>query len=370
MYADGAVNRLVDYYFDYLNKSSEFDAYILAEKYQNTVNRKNQNHKGFIEYKCRPGRLRNYSIIVSIFLKLLFTKRPDIIHLHQLGIELIPLILYSKLFKVKLIITNHITSFEGEYRNKYYEYKVPYDIITKSLFIRKNNYLKHYKNVVFIGTSKESIEELKLKGFSFRNYEYIPNGVQAIEKVEKSYIDKVKTNIIWVGRYDVQKNLTLLLEVALKLKELNVNFSINVYGLLEKNLDDYDRKLYSGISDYVKLNGYSENLNEEIRKSDIGLFTSLFEAMSLAMLDMLNNGVPVVSTPVSGMREVLEEYNCGIVCNSFDPEEIAAALLKLILDRDVYLIKSANARNAIKNKFNIKDNIVKHIQLYKKLINY
>jgi glycosyltransferase involved in cell wall biosynthesis len=86
--------------------------------------------------------------------------------------------------------------------------------------------------------------------------------------------------------------------------------------------------------------------------------------MSLAMLESLSYGVPVVSTPVSGAKEVLTENKCGIVCNSFSADELAKSVISIIDNQSIFESMSMNAFSAVKNKFNIENMVNNHYNMY------
>ena len=367
LYANGALNRLVNNYLISISDNKEFEVKLLAEECKGFIYRTLKKNVIILNYYTRPGRLRNISICVNIFLRLLFSKPPDIIHLHQLGIEILPLLIYCKIFKSKLVITNHFSSFKGQYRGEYYEYLVQYDVITKLLFINSNNYLNQYKNVTFICLSKEIVKDLQDVGFPTLNYAHIPNGIE-ITNEESIKQNNGDISIIWVGRYDAAKNLNLLFRVASILKKKNIEFTINVFGVNEKELDSQDMTLYETVLDFVFLKGFSDDLLYEIRKSNLGLVTSLSEAMSISMLEMLSCGLPIITTPVSGMKEVIGENYCGKICNSNEAEEIAEEIMKLMGNKEEYEKMSSNAINTIKTKYTIENSINKHLELYRKLI--
>ena len=66
---------------------------------------------------------------------------------------------------------------------------------------------------------------------------------------------------------------------------------------------------------------------------DIKLITSLWEGVPTAVLEAMASGLPVVTTDVGGLREVVGDGERGFVVPSRDPAASAAAALRL-LDND------------------------------------
>lgn len=63
--------------------------------------------------------------------------------------------------------------------------------------------------------------------------------------------------------------------------------------------------------------------------ADAMVITSHFEGMSLAMLEGMAAGLPVITTDVGGAREALDEGDCGIIVPRGDHSAIAAQMLRL-----------------------------------------
>lgn len=79
-----------------------------------------------------------------------------------------------------------------------------------------------------------------------------------------------------------------------------------------------------------------------------GLPTVLLEAMAL--------GTPCVSTPVTGIPEVLRAGHTGIMVQESNPPQLAAALDRLLSSADLRVRLAAAARQLIENEFDIHRN--------------
>ena len=66
-------------------------------------------------------------------------------------------------------------------------------------------------------------------------------------------------------------------------------------------------------------------------RADLLLVTSDSEGQSIAVLEALSAGTPVVSTPVPGMRDLLGG-GAGVIVADFTPEALAAAVRELLAD--------------------------------------
>ena len=86
----------------------------------------------------------------------------------------------------------------------------------------------------------------------------------------------------------------------------------------------------------VRLLGHIQRVGDLLAASDLVLVTSRRESMANAMLEAMALGVPVVSTPVDGAREVLvpdeNEEPPGAVTTDFDVPSIVASVRPLVAD--------------------------------------
>ncbi len=80
--------------------------------------------------------------------------------------------------------------------------------------------------------------------------------------------------------------------------------------------------------------GYQINPYKYVARCDAFVCTSSAEGFSTAATEALIVNTPVITTPVSGMEELLGEDPCGVICG-FDEESIMQELEKWILEPDV-----------------------------------
>jgi glycosyltransferase involved in cell wall biosynthesis len=79
-----------------------------------------------------------------------------------------------------------------------------------------------------------------------------------------------------------------------------------------------------------------------------GLPTVLIEAMALE--------VPVISTDVTGIPELVEHERTGLLVPQHDPDAIAAAIERMLADRAVAAALAANARERVEREFDLRRN--------------
>lgn len=131
-----------------------------------------------------------------------------------------------------------------------------------------------------------------------------PNPNIKIERKEGEF------NILWVGKFDFRKQISLALKIISKLKDIpGIKFHIIGSGtdneiLMYKKLA-LDLKI-DGICKWYGLLPHSQ-VQEIMRKSDILLFTSIMEGTPHVVLEAINNRLPVVCFDTCGQAESVDE---------------------------------------------------------------
>jgi glycosyltransferase involved in cell wall biosynthesis len=84
-----------------------------------------------------------------------------------------------------------------------------------------------------------------------------------------------------------------------------------------------------GLGGAVELVGHTENVAARLGELDVFLFTSHREGLSVAILEAMASGLPVVATDVGGTREQVVEGENGFVRAAGDVEGLAEACARL-----------------------------------------
>jgi len=128
--------------------------------------------------------------------------------------------------------------------------------------------------------------------------------------------------IVTIGRLAPQKNLSLVLEIARSVRDHpELRFLIAGEGPLRDELADQVR----ADSSNVVLLGHYDDIASLLGAADLALLTSAWEARALAAQEALLSGVPLVSTRVGGIEELVD--GAAVL---FDPHEVGQAVVQLL----------------------------------------
>lgn len=138
-------------------------------------------------------------------------------------------------------------------------------------------------------------------------------------------------NIITVGRLHSEKNPNRLLQVAeLADKEgLDVKFHWLGNGpMLDEMMKIRDEKK---LTDKVEFYGFKENPYPYIAQADMMVLPSDAEGFGLVLCEAMTLGVPVISTPTAGPKEILGNDKYGLI-TEFSPQSILESIKRLVSD--------------------------------------
>lgn len=122
------------------------------------------------------------------------------------------------------------------------------------------------------------------------------------------------------------------------------------------------------LTDSVKFLGKQDGLVEILSSSDVFLIPSQSESFGLAALEAMSCGLPVVSSSVGGLPELVKHNESGFIAEIGDVERMAKYTLDLLTNDKKYEMFSQNARNRTLNKFDKSIVVPMYEQHYKNIL--
>jgi len=80
--------------------------------------------------------------------------------------------------------------------------------------------------------------------------------------------------------------------------------------------------------------------------------------------DTLAMGIPLVTSDIGGLRQIIEEHNCGVVVDETDPEDIREGVGRLIEDPDLRRTIAENGLRLARERFNWEAQAEKLLEKY------
>jgi glycosyltransferase involved in cell wall biosynthesis len=191
----------------------------------------------------------------------------------------------------------------------------------------------------------------------------IPNGIEP-EDVPEARPGDGRT-LAFLGRLDEPKDPLLLVEILARLR--NEGFRLRVIGDGPLRPAMVDRAATLGVSDRLDLLGTLPRPTalEALRDATVLLLPSRWEGLSLAVLEAMAMGVPVVASRVDGNEAVIEDGVSGFLVAERAPESYVRPVMELGADpvRRAHLVEAARRR--IEGHFAWSTTCPRYVALYK-----
>lgn len=163
-----------------------------------------------------------------------------------------------------------------------------------------------------------------------------------------------------VARLAEQKGQRYLLEAAALLPE--ARFAIAGDGELRDQLETRAREL--GVAGRVEFLGARDDVPDLLASFDVFAFPSLYEGLCLAVIEAQAAGVPVVATPVGGIRETVIQGETGLLVPPRDAEALAAGIRRLLDDREEASRLAGEAKRRVRECFSVERMVQRTLRLY------
>ena len=174
-----------------------------------------------------------------------------------------------------------------------------------------------------------------------------------------------KLECAFIGRVTRIKRPDRFLDVVTEIENrgLNIEFFIAGDGELLENC----RTRIAASDLPVKVLGWQSNIENVLSAADIVILTSDNEGTPLSLIQAGMAGLPVVTTRVGSVPEVVLDGVTGIIA-SLDIQEIADAVEKLAESAELRARMGAAAQDFTLSKFGVDRLVHDHELLYKKLL--
>lgn len=184
--------------------------------------------------------------------------------------------------------------------------------------------------------------------------------------------DSGRPVILFVARLIPKKGLEDLIRAAAILKGRGRSFEVVIIGSgpLRNAMEVLTAQL--GLEDYVAFRGAQpqESVSAAYRRASIFALPCVVtgegdrDGIPTAVLEAMASGVPVVSTPVSGIPELIDSSRDGVLVPPNDPSKLADALDSLIADPQLRDALAREARTKIEARFRVEHSSSQLLSLF------
>jgi glycosyltransferase involved in cell wall biosynthesis len=215
----------------------------------------------------------------------------------------------------------------------------------------------------FICVSQDSADLTAAEGVSSKRIGTIWNGID-IERFQPGRGSRGP--VVAVGRLSPEKDFATLIRAAAIASRRDPSFRLEIAGdgVCMPALRDLINQL--GLNDSgIRLLGPVQDIPGLLSRASAFALSSLTEGVSLAIMEAMASGLPVVATRVGGNPEVIADGVTGLLVPPSDPEALAAALLAVWQNPDERLRMGERGRSRAAEQFDVRRMIASYERLYR-----
>jgi glycosyltransferase involved in cell wall biosynthesis len=205
-------------------------------------------------------------------------------------------------------------------------------------------------------------------GAKNENIKVIYNGTEIINEYQEK--QKNNINILTVGRLAPFKNIDRIIRALKILNNEKQIFRLYIVGdgPEKKHLEDIVNKF--DLNDHVIFTGQlgKQQLSEVYKNSDIYIQASGYEGLPHTLLEAISYNLSIISTPIGGTNEILEDGKNGWVIDLHNgkypkEEHIVEKVLYILKNLEKNNLKKEAAKSLLRKKFNITENFNEYINV-------
>jgi glycosyltransferase involved in cell wall biosynthesis len=280
-----------------------------------------------------------------------------------------------RIFKKKYVVTIH--GFPKEPSRRGGILKSVFDLYGKIL---GSQLIKHAAKTVAVS---RSVAKECLSFVGQERIVIIPNAVNLsgftecsitkVDEVRKKYNLKGKKTLVCIGRLSENKGFQFVIQALPIIRKEISNAHLAIigkdegYGYLKTLRETADKNLVTHEVSFLRRVSDEEKI-ALLWLADVVVIPSIEEAFGIVALEALAAGAPIVASRIGGLEETLTGDKYSLLVRSSDVKEIAAAVTKILSDKNIALEARASRLSRIK-PFSLDEMTEKYIYVYNGISN-
>jgi len=285
--------------------------------------------------------------------------QPDIIHLNSSKAGILGAVAGKKMNVKKIIYTVHGFVFNE-----------PLPYFKRQIYLWAEKFSGKFKHKLICVSDFDRQTGIKNKIAAANKFITIYNGIDEIKYLEPQEAKKYlklpndKTIIGTIANLYPTKGLIYFIEAAKDLisKNKNLLFVIIGFGILKDTIEAKIRE--EKLQENFILTGKIENGAKYLKAFDIYVCSSVKEGFPFSILEAMNAGLPIISTRVGGIPEMITDQKDGLLIDYAKPEEISKAVDKLLQNKSLANQLASQAKSTVKEKFNLNKMVEETRKIY------
>ncbi len=291
--------------------------------------------------------------------RLFSIEKPDIVHMHGWGSDLVSGVIGARLAGVPRVINGEHGVLYFDRIRRIWAQKIIFLFVDYTLTV---SYTLKEAFVTRLGFGAKKIVPI-INGVDTNKFR--PNLQIVVEKRKELHFLPDSIIIGTVGRLVPVKNYSMMLSAAQEVirKKKNTKFIFIGDGPERSLLEQKSRQL--GIENDVFFLGMRNDIADLLNVLDIFVLTSLSEGLSNTILEAMACAKPVIATAVGDNLHLVDEGKTGYLIPSGDTQRLVSHIIDLMNDSNKLFTMGIAGRKRAEEKFSLAKMIREYETLYK-----
>jgi len=311
-----------------------------------------------------PGSKPVASLMFTLAaLPLIARLKPDLIHAHELISPATTAIAARKLFGIPVVATVHGSGLSSDV------------LRLKRRFLGKTRLRFLCREIAAFCVISAVIDgELAAEGVPVQKRIQIPNGVntERFAPLAPAQIIALRSRldlpadarvVVFVGRLVPEKRVDLLTGIWSSVRETVPRALLLIVGSGSEEVE-----LKQRAEDGILFLGSQADVTPYLQAADLFVLPSAAEGLSLALLEALACGLPVIATSVGGNPEVIHHLETGWLTPPDDPLALTEAIVTLLEDEKLQSRLRENARAHVVQNYSLAKMADRLVDLYRQVL--
>lgn len=235
-----------------------------------------------------------------------------------------------------------------------------------------------------VAPSQAMQDELIEAGYRSERIHYLPNGVPVPDETTTPARAEARATLaaahphlalpsdaplaVYTGRLITAKGLDDLIDAWSLVAARRPSARLWLVGE-GPNRSDFEQRIKErDLSESIVLPGAYDDVDDFLAAGDVFVLPSLEEGMSLALLEAMARGMPVVATNIRANEQLVTHEEHGLLVNTHAPAELAAAIERLFSNAELAARLGSQARARVKEHFSLDQTAERHQALFQRLV--
>jgi len=222
--------------------------------------------------------------------------------------------------------------------------------------------IRRFAKLVTVADSIQDLIQDEI-GIDASRMKTIHNGIRVGPRMRECSARSGDGTFISVGRLAKIKNHEMMIRAFRATEDANSRLLLVGDGPERARLEALAREL--GLENRIEFLGFRHDIAELLAISDAFLISSDHEGLSIAVLEAMRAGLPVIGTLVGGMPETIQHGRTGLLVPKGDVDAMARAMRSLLASPDMRARLGSEGRRYLEAEFSIESMVSRYEQVYR-----